>query len=628
MSAILGVFSTGATSTADGTTRDVAARMLTRMAARGNARQSVWSERGVALGAARHDWEFGPGFSGPVLVVQDGDCAVTADATLYYRDDLRRKLTARGLRPRGQTASHLILAAYRAWGERCAEELEGDFAFVIHDRVHRRTVAARDLAGKRPLFYTTLPRGGIALASTIQGVLAHPGCAQDLDLRVLAELVAGYVATDGATCHRAVARLEPGCTLVCDQQGIARIHAHWRPPQSGSASRTSLEDTVAELHRLIQQAVVERVSRASAASVWMTGGWESSAVFVSGSRAEGGAEGMDLHLRPLSVSYPPGDPGRMDEQVEAIGGFFKRKVEWVRAHDVPLLERLAARALERDEPLALPYEMIDRMLARESVRTGARVALDGMGGAQLFTVTPMRLSDLLRGGNLRKMAHAGIVGALWDALVHRAHREHRPRDKAPRRIPVWISEGFARANEMPVVNLSGTETRWYVTDQFFPAASGLAATVALEEGVELRSPLCDARLIRCMAARPRTELWDEVELRRMLRRVVAGAVPSDIWERRQRRVGVTAGYFARALRLAYMEAPAETQRTPVLSELGIVDRAALERAWTRFMKAESPELGLRLFLTMQAERWAGWRVGATTDAPKEGAPAFAAARMA
>src|SRR3954464_2187159 len=107
MTAILGVFASDEALTDDA----VVASMLTQMASRGQARSGLWREGGAVIAISRHEWEFGPDFSGAALVVQDGDHVVAADASLYYREDLRRKLAAKGVRPKGDTPSHLILAA-------------------------------------------------------------------------------------------------------------------------------------------------------------------------------------------------------------------------------------------------------------------------------------------------------------------------------------------------------------------------------------------------------------------------------------------------------------------------------------------------------------------------------------
>ncbi len=165
-------------------------RALTAMRASADDRVAIWRGAGATLAVARHAWEMSPAFSGDALVVTDGEIAVVADASIYYRDDLRAALARAHVGVTGSSASHLILAAYRAWGADCAAHLEGDFAFVIWDARSHTVVAARDFSGKRTLYYSERggngsEKGTLVLASTPGGALALPDANTALNLTVI-----------------------------------------------------------------------------------------------------------------------------------------------------------------------------------------------------------------------------------------------------------------------------------------------------------------------------------------------------------------------------------------------------------------------------------------------------------
>ena len=130
-------------------------------------RRSLRHDGHALLGVTREEWEYGDDFSGPVGVLVEGDLSVAADASLYHRDDLRQRLAERGASLGGATASHLILAAYRTWGDRCTDWLEGDFAFVIWDARRRTAICARDFIGRRPLYFARCG-DSLVVASTIR----------------------------------------------------------------------------------------------------------------------------------------------------------------------------------------------------------------------------------------------------------------------------------------------------------------------------------------------------------------------------------------------------------------------------------------------------------------------------
>jgi asparagine synthase (glutamine-hydrolysing) len=207
------------------------------------AHDAVRGDCAAAVGAARAPWQAVGGLGGPTLVAERGGVCVAADAALYYRGELRRALADAGVALAGAAddPAELIAAAYLAWGPECAARLEGDFAFVLWDAGRRRVMAARDFAGRRPLYYAEFA-GALAVASSPRGVLAAPGCPRGLDLRALAATAAGFLGATDQTVHAAVRALPAGHTLVADLRGAAWVTPHWEPPLFESAAPRARAD--------------------------------------------------------------------------------------------------------------------------------------------------------------------------------------------------------------------------------------------------------------------------------------------------------------------------------------------------------------------------------------------------
>ena len=96
----------------------------------GGEREQIWSEEDALVVVTRKDWQLDDDFCGDVLVLESPDLVVAADASLFDKKGLARKLSTAGVKSRGETASHYLEAAYRAWGPRLVEHLNGDYAFV------------------------------------------------------------------------------------------------------------------------------------------------------------------------------------------------------------------------------------------------------------------------------------------------------------------------------------------------------------------------------------------------------------------------------------------------------------------------------------------------------------------
>jgi asparagine synthase (glutamine-hydrolysing) len=619
-----------------------AARMLARMRGRGIEALQTYRDASALLAAGRHLWELGPAFSG-LAGVSRGPLAVAADATLYYVDDLRRKLQAHGIHPAGSTPSHLVLAAYRAWGERCPEHLEGDYAFVLWDGEARRVLCARDFGGKRPLFYARAGDAFVA-ASTAAAVRAHPDCPGGLDLAALGAAAGGYFAVADETCHAGVRALPAGCSLSWSA-GALRMLCHHAPPALGG-SAVPFAAAAEELRAVLHAAADERVRGTDAASVWLSGGYDSTAVLASAH----GRRASDTPLRAVSLSYPPGDPGREDETIARVAGALEVPVHWIHAYDVPLLDGAQRGAAARDEPFAHAFEHWNRALARGSAAAGTRVALDGFGGDALFHNSPVYLADLLRGGHPLRFAREVRAGpvrgprALFRWAVQpllppavlgmaAALRGGRPLHGAlDPRLPPWIRPEFARRHGLeqrerahtpapPAGGHADRETHWQLAHAWFPRVAACLASLALEEGVELRSPLYDGRVVALAAGRPREERASLGETKRLLRAAMHGLLPDDVLAPRPHRTGVPTRWFARSLRQRHRGEIGDALTTPLLlAELGIVDPAALRRSWREYLAGAAESLGLRVFLTLQTELWLRAHAGAPAPAAPEVAP--------
>jgi asparagine synthase (glutamine-hydrolysing) len=610
-----------------------AGEMMARMARRGSSAVDVHRASGALLAVARHRWETAAHLGGPAEVAAESGVCVAADAALYHRGDLLRALAGAGVHASADSSAALILAAYRAWGWRCTERLEGDFAFVLWDARARRAVCARDFAGKRPLVYAALP-GTLVVASTPGGVLAHPACPDALDPVSLAETAAGLWAGSDATAFRAVRTLPAGHTLVAED-GEIRVERHWTPPRMGSTPAPPFDQAAEALREALIAATAERLAPDAAAAVWMSGGWDSTAVLASGEAARLRAGGGPLEI--VSVSHPPGDPGREDETIARVARRWKLPVRWIHIADVPLFGRIGESAAERDEPFGHVFEAWNRALIARSRDLGARVALDGNGGDQLFFTSNLYLADLLREGRWRTLwrewkAKGGtdprdlfqyavqpllppwMVGALgW-----MRGRPLRPTMERP--LPPWIVPGFARAHGLegrerahnPRPRGAGPAEReayWYLTAPYFPRAYGLVSAFALEMGVELRSPLLDRRVVELAAGRPREERNAGRETKRLLRASMRGLLPEEVLAPRETKTGTLAGYFAAAMKADFPALAAEAFRAPRLAELGIVDPAALRASCERYARTGDGSLGFGLVQTLQVELWLRAREG-------------------
>ena len=628
MSAILGIFDAREQLPADAVVR----AMVGEMRARGADRVDLWRGNGAVVAVARHEWELERGFSGNAMVVADGSLVVAADASLYYRRELQRKLADAGVQAAADTPSHLVLAAYRAWGADCADRLEGDFAFLVYDRAARRVFAARDFAGRRPLFY--MEQGSaLVVGSAVGGVTAHPDYHEEINLAAVASVAAGLLGASRETAYRGVYSLAAGESLHWTAGEGVRTAPHFEPPMFESGSRLGFDEAAERLRALLCDATAERFASSGATSVWMSGGWDSTAVFGAGQQVLR-ERGTGEQLKIISISYPPGDPGREDELIEAIAGHWNCSVRWLKIDDIPFFDGVAERAAARGEPMTHVYEAWNRALVAASRAEGARVALDGFGGDGLFQVSPTFLTDLLWRGRwltfAREWRAKGLrytTRQLWKvavqpglspgmhALAERVRGGKRLHKYLERTLPKWIEAGFAERYGLAELakspvrrrrgeSVSACETQWHLRTPWVPAILNWTASVGLEEGLEVRSPLYDRRVIEFAATRPREERSQGGETKRLLRHAMRGLLPDHVLASRTHRTGMTSGYLDRSMRSGLVPLLNEAfGKDSALAESGIVDVQQLRRSTTHYLRRQDASTAVELLMTLHAELW-------------------------
>ena len=572
-------------------------------------------------------------------MVDDGVRVVTADASIYYRNDLRRAIRDatldRPFAPSGGSAAALILDAYRAWGGDCARYLEGDYTFVVWDRETRTLTAARDFSGSRPLYYG---RDGdrLIVASLASVVARHTPHRGEIDLVALGASVAGLFNVGAETSYLGVSLLPVGHTLTMTRDGRTEVRQHWDAPAIVDRPG-SFDDGAEELRALLAASVDERLTENGTSALWLSGGWDSSSILACATRI--------LRERPanrklvvVSMSYPVGNLGREDEAIRSVADRLGVDVSWVQSDDGPLLPPdPAAEAGERDLPFAHAFEMWSRAMVARSRALGARTILTGTGGDELFAGTNLYLSDLLLGGawielaaewyrmrgrtlrgfrervvqpalasrpSYRDLAHPGPFeqkdfSLLDEAFVQKHRFREREREAAP----------YGRYR-----TISSTEQLWSVTTPMFPRIRSTLTGAQLRAGVTPRTPFLDDRLYRFAMSRPRRERVVARETKRLLRHAMRGILPDAFLAPRPERTGVTTQYMRESMRGPARALFDATFERPLLAELGIVDAAKLRSEWRRYAESGAG-LAHRLYELLQTELWLRARQHSRADTP-------------
>jgi asparagine synthase (glutamine-hydrolysing) len=82
----------------------------------------------------------------------DDDLVIIFNGEIYNYIEIKQELSSE-FEFKSKTDTEVILKAYRKWGKKCLDKLNGMFAFVIYNKKTKEIFIARDRFGVKPFYY-------------------------------------------------------------------------------------------------------------------------------------------------------------------------------------------------------------------------------------------------------------------------------------------------------------------------------------------------------------------------------------------------------------------------------------------------------------------------------------------
>jgi asparagine synthase (glutamine-hydrolysing) len=577
------------------------------------------------------------------LVHDAGRLVLTADARIDNRDELIRALDLDDRPPAEMTDSHLILAAYERWGQRCPEHLLGDFAFAIWDGRRQTFFCARDHLGVKP-FYYYLSGQLFAFASEIKALF----CLAEVPQRLNEERVADYLAFifDDATVtfYQDIVRLEPACSLLVQRESTAG-QSYWSLDPTRDLKLASDEAYAEAFRHIFTQAVSCRLRSAFPVGSLLSGGLDSSSIACVAARllADEGRGPLPT-FSAIFDEVTECDERPFIDAVLAQGNFVPHTVHGDRLN---LFDHVDSMHWHLDEPFFAPNLVMGWGLNRCVQDNNVRVLLDGFDGDSAVSHGYGYLKELARAGrwlalatNVRGAARIHNSPAWWPYWAYlRAYQLQPLLDRSPpvrrtwqkgrtwwRRAQSWsgqaarllawdalVNPDFAgrtglqeryRASRQgsPEAALTEREQHYRVLTQGLrPFALEVLDKAAAAFAVEPRYPFWDRRLVEfCLALPPEQKLhrgWSRV----VLRRAMAGILPLQVqWRAGKLDFSPNVAHGLRTFGRQYLDSLIYNDAAPIQAYVNV---PVLQQAYRQFLSEDDAR---SRFLVWQAASLALW----------------------
>jgi asparagine synthase (glutamine-hydrolysing) len=325
---------------------------------------------------------------------------VTYNGEIYNHRELRPELAAAGWPCRSSSDTEVLLHAYRAWGLRAVERLEGMFAFCLLDTERGVAWFCRDRVGIKPLYTFRPAAGGLLFASEVRALLAAGP--ELVPARLRRSAVESFLAQGAVMSENAIVAgvelLAPGESLLCDFDGRPlRSRRYWEVSFGGptgdqthpadasepafSASRVSApgaswrSEVVAELGASLRRSLSRQLLADVPVGLFLSSGVDSAAVAAIAS------EVTSDPLRTIAVGF---DVAAWDEtDAAALSardlGTRHQRVELSGSSMLASFDDVLGAV---DQPTVDGFNTYFISLAAR--QAGLRVALSGLGGDELF----------------------------------------------------------------------------------------------------------------------------------------------------------------------------------------------------------------------------------------------------
>lgn len=427
--------------------------MLTNSLERlGPDKKQVWQEGAIGLGhtlfqtTRESQYEHQP-------ATLDGNAWITGHIRIDGRKDLLGRLGITNKINLDRTPdSQLVLHAYRKWGEQCTENLLGDYAFAIWDKLQNKLFCAKDRFGMRQLYYARI-KNNFVVSNSLQCMLSHPAITRRLN----DQAIGGFLLfgdhewlNKSITAFADVNVLRPAHTLTLSDKKL-HIKRYWNLPVESTLLRYPNKNSYLEhFYEIFKIAVSDRI-RCDDIVISLSGGMDSSAI---------AATAVELQGSQTSSNAPTAITRVYDEvhpcQERYYSGLAAKKLDIsqhvIAADNFPLFSN----TIKTSRPIEYGHSGY-WLHFEKSIRALGRTVLTGEAGDNLLSYpatqeifressAPVVLLELIK---LTKR-YAEIPG--WGAGIKKKLKTKslhtRGSDRSPYPYPAWINPDFESKAEL------------------------------------------------------------------------------------------------------------------------------------------------------------------------------------
>ena len=516
--------------------------------------------------------------------------------------------------------SQIVSAAFRRWGADCFSKLVGDWAIAIWSQSDRSLYLARDHAGARTLYFECT--GGRVLWSTSLETFFADGKKHELDEAYAARYLGSRPIRD-LTPYKRIRAVTPAHYLVINEKGTV-LRPHWQPTVKDGISYKTDAEYEEHFRSLFRQSVERRTGPGAPVLAQLSGGMDSTSIVCMSDRIRNERGAVPEALLDTISYYDASEPN-WDERPYFSAVEAKRGKSGIHLSISAGARTFEAPSFEEGMSFRVPGidgYVIERERSFESAVAGRqyRAILSGIGGDEVLGGVPTPMPELadylvsLKMGRLFSQALAfcltdrtPILRMLQRTVAYSIDSYVEP-FRCSTQTPPWVSRQLRRiADTDDSYPPSQSHLFGYSPSRI---ANGVTWWLMLEtlphlrpaalSNREYRYPYLDRDLVDYLFRIPREQLVRPGRRRSLMRRALAGIVPTEVLERR-RKASLIRGPLASIQR--EQQAIRSILDTSLIGVMGFVDGECLKDALVAICQGNSLQWWPAIINAMNYEFW-------------------------
>ena len=514
--------------------KDILSNMNNTLSNRGPDEQGFYIKENVALAHKRLIVIDPEGGKQPMIEKYSfGEYVIVYNGQIYNTKELRHTLEENGFSFDGHCDTEVLLKSYIYYGNEVAKHLNGIFSFAIWNSQKQELFLARDHFGVKPLYYTQFDNSFI-FASEIKAIFKYPGIEKIIDKQGISELFGiGPAHTPGTSVFKNIYEIKPAHFAIYNKSGL-HIERYWKLETKEHTD--NFEQTCEKVNFLLDDAIQRQLVSDVPLCVMLSGGLDSSIIvaYASNYCRKNGLPPLDTY----SVDYVDNDknfvksdfqPNSDNYYINIMKNKFQTNHHTIVIDTPELADSLEDAMIARDYPGMADVDS-SFLLFCKNIKKEATVCLSGECSDEIFAGYPWFFREDALNSNTFP----------WSIALTERQQILNPDISSKVDLKNYIDYRYNQSlSEIDFIDTDSAETAekrkiTYLTmNWFMQTLLDRSDRTSMYNGLELRVPFCDYRLVQYLWNIP----WEIKALngreKGLLRYVVKDLLPSEIVDRKK-----------------------------------------------------------------------------------------------